>query len=186
MGKQHGMAALGRAVDRLGDQSWDRTAIMASDADAELERVFGKLRTPQLRELSDYWLARRGDRAMPRLADIDPVHLPRHLPNLILAEVLQDPLRFRFRVVGTALERQLGRSYTGQTIGAEARGFYKAYARCVEKSQPTREYMRYDFGEGQTPGEFERLLLPLSNNDTDVHMILGEVVYKNLHTRQDL
>jgi hypothetical protein len=152
---------------------------------AEQEALFAKLRTPLLRELADYWMSRRGTRRMPARADIDPVDLPRHLPNLILAEVQTDPLRFHFRVVGTALEAQLGRIYTGATIGEDAGHFFKAYARCVDKAQPTREYMRYDFGDDAEPGEFERLLLPLSENDRDVHMILGEAVYKTLYTRQD-
>jgi hypothetical protein len=158
---------------------------MADGDNADPQSLFAKLRTPLLRELADYWVGRRGTRSMPARADIDPVDLPQHLPNLILAEVQTDPLRFHFRVVGTALEAQLGQIYTGATIGEESGRFFRAYARCVDRARPTREYMRYDFGDDAETGEFERLLLPLSENDRDVHMILGEAVYKNLHTRQD-
>lgn len=152
----------------------------------QLDGTFAKLRTPQTRELAAYWLAQRGERRMPRRADIDPVDLPAHLPNLVLAEVLHDPLRFRLRVVGTALEEQMGYRLTGEIVDAERGAFYKAYARCAEQVRPARDYAKYDFGDGAPPGEFERLLLPLSEDDREVSMILAEVVYKNLRTRQDL
>lgn len=153
---------------------------------AALDKTFGKLRTPALRELADYWLAQRGDAAMPRRANIDPIHLKSHLPRLVLADVLHDPLRFHFRVVGTDLEYQLGRRYTGTTIDASAGAFFKPYQVCVEQVRPTREYVRYDFDDGGPIGEFERLLLPLSEDGKTVTMVFGEVVYSRLMTRQGL
>ncbi|MGH6959636.1 MAG: hypothetical protein ACREE7_04055 [Dongiaceae bacterium] len=39
---------------------------------------------------------------MPRRADIDPLEIPRrNLPDLMLIDVLHDPERYRYRLVGT-------------------------------------------------------------------------------------
>ncbi len=161
------------------------TELQALDQ-AALEKTFGKLRAPGLRELADYWLARRGEADMPRRSDIDPVDLKSHLPRLILADVWYRPLRFHFRVVGSELEHQLGYRYTGTTIDDSAGAFFKPYQVCAEQVRPTREYVRYDFDDGGPIGEFERLLLPLSEDGKTVTMVFGEAIYTRLMTREGL
>lgn len=153
---------------------------------AALQKTFGKLRNPELRCLAEYWCARRGAAAMPRRADIDPIQLKSHLPRLVLADAWYAPLRFHFRVVGGELEERLGRRYTGTTIDASAGAFFKPYQACAEQVRPIREYVRYDFDDGGPIGEFERLLLPLSEDGKTVTMVLGEVIYKQLTTRAGL
>lgn len=151
-----------------------------------LARTFAKLRAPALGELANYWLRQRGARPMPRRADIDPVDLAPHLPRLVLADVLDAPLRVRFRVVGTELEHRLGYALTGRTIDAGSGAFFKPYEACAQQVRPVREYARYDFDDGGPVGEFERLLLPLSEDGGRVTMVLGEVIYWDLRTRRDL
>lgn len=154
--------------------------------EAAVEKTFGKLRAPALRELADYWLDRRGDASMPRHADIDLVDLTTQLPWLILADVWRAPLRFHFRVVGDELEHLLGQRYTGTTIDRSAGMFFKPYQACAEQVRPIREYVRYDFDDGGPVGEFERLLLPLSEDDETVTMVFGEAIYTRLMTREGL
>jgi len=151
-----------------------------------VEKTFAKLRAPALRDLAGYWLARRGAAAMPRRADIDPIDLPSHLARLILADVLHAPMRFHFRVVGTELEHQLGQRYTGTTIDDSAGAFFKPYKAVVEQVRPIREYIRYDFDDGGPIGEFERLLMPLSEDGENVTMVFGEAIYTRLMTREGL
>lgn len=153
---------------------------------ATLERTFAKLRAPELRALADYWLAQRAGKAMPRRADIDPIDLKSHLACLILADVLYEPMRVHFRVVGSELETQLGSRLTGQTIDASAGAFFKLYATCADQVRPVREYVRFDFDDGGPIGEFERLLLPLSEDGQTVNMVLGEAQYRNLRTRGEM
>jgi hypothetical protein len=154
--------------------------------EAGLDRNFAKLRALQLRELADYWKARRGDRPMPARADIDPIDLKRHLASLILADILYDPMRVHFRVVGTDLETQLGSRLTGKTIDASEGAFFKPYQACAEQVRPIREYVRYDFDDGGPIGEFERLLMPLSEDGETVTMVFGEAIYTRLMTREGL
>jgi hypothetical protein len=139
------------------------------------------LRHPQLRALYAYWDARRGQRAMPARSDIDPLDIPRHLSTLVLADVLYDPLRFRLRVVGTELERRAGRTMTGDVLHeGERPGLYRPYRTCALERRPSHDYARYDFGDGSPPGEFERLLLPLSSDGATVDRILGQVAQSRL------
>jgi len=55
-----------------------------------------------LEELHRYWDSRRFGRLWPLRRDIDPMAIPRLLPNVFLADVMPDG-RFRYRVFGTAL-----------------------------------------------------------------------------------
>ena len=59
---------------------------------------------PRLKRLLDYWEGKRGDRAMPARADIDPTTLGKDLlPWIALTEVIDGGARFRFRLCGTGL-----------------------------------------------------------------------------------
>ncbi len=61
-----------------------------------------------------YWRAKKGDRAFPSRADIDPLEFTRELPHVMMAEVSYDPLEFRYRVVGTGLFAMHGHELTGK------------------------------------------------------------------------
>jgi len=59
--------------------------------------------SPFLREVHEYWLRKRGTRALPSWSDIDATEIPRLLPNLLVVGVEYDPLRFLFRLVGAQI-----------------------------------------------------------------------------------
>lgn len=63
----------------------------------EYTRLPDQLHHPNLVQLFHHWQTMRGTRPMPRRADFDPASLPLLLGNLILVDVLRDPLRFRYR-----------------------------------------------------------------------------------------
>lgn len=52
-----------------------------------------------------YWNSRRGGREMPTRADLDPADIKPLLPHVVLVDVLHDPLDFRFRLLGTEVDR---------------------------------------------------------------------------------
>ena len=69
----------------------------------------------------DYWLGKAralGDPSMlPARQDFDPlIETPRLAPRIMLMDVLQDPLDFRYRLVGTALRRHMAQDWTGQKL----------------------------------------------------------------------
>lgn len=64
-------------------------------------------------ELYQLWSAKcRGGR-LPGRRDFDPLEMPQLLPHLTLFDVERDPLRFRIRLVGTAIVAAMGRDTTG-------------------------------------------------------------------------
>jgi len=137
-----------------------------------------------LRPLFRYWVAARGEKHMPARADIDPVEMPiRLLPNLVLVDVVSEPLRFRYRVMGTTVARMLGEDWTGQFLHQIAdvhESVRQQYQATAENRKPTvkmSEYDRYDPSLMQHKLlRYERLLMPLSENGDNVTMLLGGTV----------
>jgi hypothetical protein len=135
---------------------------------------------PKFRDLRAYWDAKRGTRAMPRRADIDPLDLPAHLGWLVIVEVLAGPERFRFRLVGTKVVDAYGRDSTGKTVEqvfrddpAGGRFLSELFGAVVERQaairargpiRPTHQILRGS----------DALLLPLDAGDGTVGMILIE------------
>ncbi len=134
-----------------------------------------------LRPLYLYWIAARGEKLMPSRSDIDPITMPRPLlPNIILVDVIEVPLRFRYRVMGTAIADMLGEDWTGHfvdevpNISPNAEEQYMKTVRNGEPSINVDEYERYDPNLMQREiTRYEQLLLPLSNSNHAVSMLLG-------------
>jgi len=71
---------------------------------------------PTSKNLQDglaYWQRIRGGRLMPSRADLDPLHIPQLLPHVMLIDVLREPLDFRFRLLGSMIDRIVARDYRG-------------------------------------------------------------------------
>jgi hypothetical protein len=76
------------------DDTADYTTILkeVSGPDAELGDLVALLQL---------WKERCKDGKLPARADFDPLDLRKFLGRIVLFDVLQDPRRFRFRLVGT-------------------------------------------------------------------------------------
>lgn len=88
-----------------------------------------------------YWRGKRQGDRLPSRGDLDPAEIPRLLPNLFLIDVLRDPLRFRYRLIGTAITERFQRDSTGRLIdeslyGPYAKAMQGLFARVVEMRQP--------------------------------------------------
>lgn len=71
---------------------------------------------PDLQKLYRYWLKKRGDRDMPGRADIHPDEIVGLLPGIVLIDVEHNPVRFKFRLVGTDAVLALGQDITGRYL----------------------------------------------------------------------
>jgi hypothetical protein len=61
-----------------------------------------------------YWLAVKGERVLPLRADFDPlIEIPRLVPNIIVFDVLREPLDFVYRLIGTKVRTHLMQDLTG-------------------------------------------------------------------------
>ncbi len=132
---------------------------------------------PEIVDLYDYWVARRGARAMPSRKDVDPVQIPRHLPNLMLVDVLRDPLRFRYRLIGTRVVAASAEDRTGQFFD-QVRFFNanptvaKHYETVVANAEPYYTDEPFHNRQSDSTYRVRRLLLPLSSDGVAVDMIL--------------
>ncbi|HEY7610350.1 MAG TPA: PAS domain-containing protein [Alphaproteobacteria bacterium] len=137
------------------------------------------IQEPKLRALLAYWNAKRGTRAMPTRADIDPLDVPSILPNIVLVGVSGEPPRFRFRIVGTDIVFRYGGEITGRDLedvdlGSELGAVKSQYEETVRERVPT--YCRHEIETGAGKHlRYERLLLPLAADGIHVDMLLGGI-----------
>jgi hypothetical protein len=159
--------------------------------------VFGKkLEPPEQRGVTDraflascpgaiaslfgYWEDKRGDRPMPRRADIDPLDFPTHLSGLLLVDVEGEDAGgvgiYRYRVVGTAEVELRGRDPTGLLVRD---GFFGPnlddVLGCYELVRRRRTFLYDPLGywtpEGRWVDEYT-LFLPLTKDGETVGQIL--------------
>lgn len=131
---------------------------------------------PSLQTLYQYWTAQRGNRTMPARADIDPVDLKPLLPLLILIDVVPDPRRYVYRLVGTREVEVRGADPTGKPVeeayyAESAEDTFYYLDRVARTRQPVLYRGTYQPLRTRTQRE-DVLFLPLSNNGETVNMIM--------------
>jgi hypothetical protein len=120
---------------------------------------------PKLRRLYEYWLDKRGDRAMPSRADLDPLEMTFVIGNIILVDVIEgSPPDFRIRLHGTNLSQRVGVELTGKMLDEMPQKEFRRLAResfagVVENRDP-RGGHRERIIDGRIL-RYETILLPL-------------------------
>lgn len=137
----------------------------------------GPIASPLIHELHDYWNAKRGGRAMPRRSDIDPSEIKRLLPYVLLGEFAGDPVRLRYRLVGTEVVAVYGIDFTGQWLdeidfGEQVEGGWPLqYRRMFDSRSPLYGSARL-FSTSGMEMEYEFGLFPLcQDGETPTHCI---------------
>lgn len=128
--------------------------------------------------LRSYW-RRIGNGALPCRADLDPADITRILGNVVLVDVERSPIRFRMRLCGTIVDRLFGRDFTGCYLDELTAEYFERdvlpdYADVVTTHRPHFLQRTVALGDGVWLA-YQRLLLPLSDNGTDVDMLFGGV-----------
>lgn len=138
----------------------------------------------RLRDLVAYWNDRRRGRIVPARRDIEPTDFRGLMGRILLLDVLRDPLRFRFRLVGTLLVEAIGFDPTGKlTTEAGPRGYLEEveahYRDVVARRTPIHHRITFDWVSGElgVPAtlqrDYVRLLLPLGDDGETVDMLLA-------------
>jgi hypothetical protein len=139
-----------------------------------------QIRHPNLRRFHQYCVERKGEARFLARREIDPLDFPYLLGNLLLIDVLQDPLRFRFRLHGANLAQRAGYDLTGKLLDELPIIEYRDYvkARCIGLLE-SREgvVVHQDRILAGRSERYEALWLPLSDNDKDVTMLLCALIY---------
>jgi len=145
---------------------------------------------PKLAALHAYWQAQkpRPD-LLPSRAHISPADIPALLPNIYLLDVLENPLRFRYRLVGTKLLYAGDRELTGLFMEEAHPNFFIAapypdYVACVREHRINRRLGSPVFDWDREHVRIERLLLPLASDGIRVDMILGLSVFYDAEGRE--
>ncbi|MBI3452005.1 MAG: PAS domain-containing protein [Rhodospirillales bacterium] len=134
----------------------------------------------KIQALYEYWQRRRGTRRIPSRSDIDPLDVPVLLPHLFLIDVPLAGWPLTYRLAGTAVAALFGQELTGQAVGEGTLNDYRdevhvRYAAIIASQRPFYHQARLrertnDFTD------IERLILPLSDDEKRVNMLLGMVV----------
>lgn len=122
------------------------------------------MQTTELRRLLQHWHDLKGERSLPRRADLDPTAIAYCLGNIALVEI-EPSFRPRYRLVGTRLADLLGEDPTGRYVdemystGVRTEAL-SAYRRTIETGEPdyaecTTNLLFLKFG-------YYRLLLPFA------------------------
>jgi len=131
--------------------------------------------SPLTDEAWAYWNRIRRGRAVPLRADFDPCDIPRLLPSTALVEVLSDPRDFRFRLLGTAIDRITSRNLQGRRFSeipflTPGNKGWEEYAEVVRTALPLRTDRAY-VGNSRLVLKLTDSLFPLSTNGRTVDRI---------------
>ena len=128
-----------------------------------------------------HWQSLRGPgRPIPRRADLDPLEIPRRvLPYSELVEALEEPLDFRYRLVGTEIDRISASSYTGLTLRqiptqAPPSRMFDLFTLAYERKAPVCARLPYE-GPDRFVDSIRNLVLPFSENGGPVTMFWSVV-----------
>jgi hypothetical protein len=133
-----------------------------------------------LRRLYEFWKERRGTRMAPARAEFDPLALRYVLGNLLLVDVLRDPLRFRYRLCGTNIVARVGFDLTGRFVDEHPEPQFRDFAlgryrKVVEFAAPLHDLRNQVFD--QRTRRYEVLMLPLSSDGSSIDMVLVAMKY---------
>ncbi|MCK6452283.1 MAG: PAS domain-containing protein [Alphaproteobacteria bacterium] len=145
------------------------------DLEALRATIAGQISHPDLLRLLDYWLERCRDGRLPARRDIDPLALPYVIGHLILVDVERDPLRFRYRLIGSSLSLQFNLNLTGRLVDEHPdptirRLANEAYATVVTTARPLA--YRRDAVINKRVRRYDVLILPLASDGQTVDKIL--------------
>lgn len=126
-----------------------------------------------------YWERMRGDRALPSRRDLDPTEIPRLLPFVMLVDVELEPLDFRFRLIGDAVQKIIEREtrrrpFSDIPFMAKGNPIWADYARVVNERRPLVSDLSY-VGNDRSVRKLRHCLMPLSNDGSIVNMIFVAV-----------
>ena len=143
----------------------------------------------KIREIFDYWQSIRPDAGLlPGRQHFDPLSVPELLPNFRLIDVHRDPLRFRYRLVGTRVVEAHGYDMTGEWLDEAHLEFrsdtllHREYIGVVDERRPSYRRGKPVFGiNADKYTEIERILLPFARDGVTVDILLAFTVFLDRH-----
>jgi len=134
---------------------------------------------PQCRRLYDYWSGISPPGRLPGRQHVSPADIVPLLPRVWMLDVVREPLRFRYRLVGTGEVGTLGRDVTGQWLDdvhpefrtdALLNGRYRFMA---DTGRPTWRRGPVRWRHDNMHREVENCMVPLASDGSTVDIILA-------------
>jgi hypothetical protein len=133
--------------------------------------------SPAISAFYRLWDGKRQGRTMPARQDIDVLELKPWLPGIILADVHWNPYRCLYRLVGSRVVAIKGKDPTGLPIDEGAHGGQLEETLEDYRIVTHERKLVYDWDDTAVLEQFMRysevLMLPLSNDDQVVNMIIA-------------
>jgi hypothetical protein len=153
---------------------------MSQKPSARAQRLaLGDIVSDRLHRLQRQWAAKRASRRWPALADFTADELAFVDNTLSLVDVLRDPLRFRMRRIGPAVEELRGPGDLGKFADELEPPVYGAilretYTEAVEGAEPCFHLVQFLPGvrPARFPLAYERAILPLSSDGAAIEMLM--------------
>jgi hypothetical protein len=147
----------------------DRVSVIYATVDEVRSRSVG--------DLHDCWRSKLRGRAMPAPSDIDPAEIRQLLPSIIIAEYVGEPVRVRYRLVGTLQVYYNGMDFTGLYLDEIDWGLENEFVRQLHETlrmTAAPVVGRYQWGfRDSILGFAEFGVFPLSDDGTTVARCLG-------------
>ena len=135
---------------------------------------------PKLHGLLRYWRGIHRDGRLPGRPDFDPAAHALLLPNLTLVEVHRDPLRFRYRLLGSRVDTVLGQNLTGRWLDrhyGDGCAVLQQYVEVVEAKQPFWRRGVPHLSPVARCATIGVLRLPLARDGERVDMVVSASIY---------
>jgi hypothetical protein len=138
-------------------------------------------KTPAFKTALEYWRERCGKRSMPCRADVSPGALRKFLPSVHLYEVFDAGASYRVRLIGTDIANLFEANPTGKLFDRTSKHPLVKRMLCViqnvaRRRQPLLARARRTAIDKVNYAPIESLFLPLSENGSDVSMVLAVTV----------
>lgn len=161
---------------------------LAGSEDRGLASVLA-LADPGIVAMYEYWVARRGDRLLPLIGDLDPLDFAKYLPSVMLVDVTVDAAGepdFVYRLVGTREVAERERDPTGERVaiayrGPSAQDALNCYRTVVETRRPHVDLTPYSIA-GRNTRDVGNIFLPFSADGWRVTRILVYTVFERERT----
>ena len=133
-----------------------------------------------IRDVHAYWDRLRAGRRFPAKRDIDPSAIKSALPYVLIAEVQREPLRVRYRLVGTEAAHFAGEDFTGKYLhetgwGEDAEAIALYYVHMFQTGGPVYGVDYFTQVSDRQRKPFEWAILPLAaDGETIDHCLLVE------------
>lgn len=136
------------------------------------------VRSSKILELNAYWERLRAGRPMPSRSDIDPASIKPLLPFILISDVIQAPLRVRYRLVGTVVAQRSRQDFTGRYLDdlhfGSSEDWHGLYQKLLIRKTPIFGQCLMPLWQDQEPtSPYEYGAFPLSGDGTAIDGVIG-------------